>query len=113
MPFLGRAGRALRGLAAALGLAALIVGLAFLVAFPLWYFSTRSRVGFTIAICALLGAGLIVLIVFSLRRAARRAGGFAVLLRRRILPGLRTAGVVLACLGALYAVGLAIARIFR
>ena len=113
MPLLRRAGRVLRSLAAALGLAALIAGLSFLVAFPLWYFSARSRAGFTAAVCSLLGAGLAALIVFRLRRAARQAGGFGTLARRRILPALRTAGVVLACLGALYAIALAIVRIVR
>ncbi len=113
MPFLRRAGRALRGLAAALGLIALIAGLSFLVAFPLWYFSVHSRLGFTITVCALLVAGLAALIVFGLRRAARQAGGFRVLLARRILPGLRTAGVVIASLAALYIIALVAVRIFR
>jgi hypothetical protein len=113
VPFLRRAGRALRGLAGALGLAALIAGLSFLVAFPLWYFSVHSRLGFTVTVCTLLAAGLAALIVFSLRRAARQAGGFRILLARRILPGLRTTGVVLACLAVLYIIALVAVRIFR
>jgi len=97
---LRRAGRALRPPALALGLLALIAGLAFLVAFPLWYFSTRARPAFTAVTCGLLAAGLLFLAARGLRRAGRRAGGAAALWRLRILPGLRTAALVLAGLAA-------------
>jgi len=99
--------------ALALGLLGLIAILAMVVAFPLWYFSTRSRPAFTIAIGGLLIAGLVYLLVRGLRRASRRAGGLRVLWRRRILPGLRTAALVLAGLAAAYLIALLAARIFR
>jgi ethanolamine transporter EutH len=113
VPFLRRAGLTLKRLALALGVLCLIGGLSFLVAFPLWYFSTRSPVGFTIAVGALLAAGLVYLVVSRLRRASRRAGGFRTLAERRLLPALRTTGLVLACLGAVYGIALLIARMFR
>jgi len=94
-------------------LLALIAALALVVAFPLWYFSTRSRQAFTIAIGGLLAAGLAYLLVRGLRRAAKRAGGFRELWRRRILPGLRTAALVLAGLAAAYGIALLVARMFR
>jgi hypothetical protein len=53
------------------------------------------------------------LLVRALRRAARRAGGHRELWRRRILPGLRTAALVLAGLGAAYGVALLVARTLR
>jgi hypothetical protein len=110
---LRRAGLALRPLALALVLLALIAGLSLLVAFPLWYFSTRSRQAFTIAVGGLLAAGLLWLLVRSLLRAGRRAGGQAELWRRRILPGLRAAALVLGGLGAAYGLALLLARILR
>jgi hypothetical protein len=110
---LRRAGLALRPLALALVLLALIAALSLLVAFPLWYFSTRSRQAFTIAVGGLLAAGLVSLLVRALRRAGRRAGGFRELCRRRILPGLRTTALVLAALGAVYGIALLVARIIR
>jgi hypothetical protein len=111
--FLRRAGLALRPLALALALLALIAALSLLVAFPLWYFSTRSRPAFTIAVGGLLAGGLAFLLVRALRRAGRRAGGSRELWRRRILPGLRTAGLVLAALGGAYGIALLVVRIIR
>lgn len=111
--FLRRAGLALRPLALALALLALIAALSLLVALPLWYFSTRSRQAFTIAVGGLLAAGLVSLVVRAFRRAGRRAGDYRELWRRRILPGLRTAALVVAGLGAAYGVALLIARIVR
>ncbi len=111
--FLRRAGLALRPLALALVLLALIAALSLLVALPLWYFSTRSRQAFTIAVGGLLAAGLAWLLLRAFRRAGRRAGGYGELWRRRILPGLRTAALVLAGLGAAYGVALLVARFIR
>ncbi len=111
--FLRRAGLALRPLALALLLLALIALLAFLVAFPLWYFSDRSPPAFTITVGALLAAGLVFLAARGLDRAARRAGGWGELWRRRILPGLRTAALVLGGLGAVYGLALLASRISR
>jgi hypothetical protein len=96
-----------------LGLLALIAGLSFLVAFPLWYFSSRSRAAFTIVVGGLLSAGLLYLPVRGLRRASRRAGGFGALWRRRILPALRTTALVLGGLAAAYGIALLAARCFR
>jgi hypothetical protein len=96
-----------------LGLLALIGGLSFLVAFPLWYFSSRSRPAFTVVVGGLLAAGLVYLLLRALRRAARREGGGRELLRRSILPGLRTAALVLVGLAAAYGVALLAARVFR
>ena len=110
---LRHAGLALRPLALLLGLLALIAGLSFLVAFPLWYFSSRSRPAFTLVIGGLLAAGLLYLPVRGLRRASRRAGGFGVLWRGRILPALRTTALVLAGLAAAYGIALLAARAFR
>jgi zinc transporter ZupT len=110
---LRRAGRALRPLGLALALLALIGGLSFLVAFPLWYFSSRSRPAFTMVVGGILAAGLVYLLVRALQRAARRAGGGRELWRQRMLPGLRTAALVLAGLGAAYGLALLAARIFR
>jgi hypothetical protein len=107
------AGRSLGRLALALGLLGLIGGLSLLVAFPLWYFCARWPRAFTAAIGGLLAAGLAYLLVRRLRRASLRAGGFRLWWRRRFLPGLRTAGLVLASLGAAYGIALAAARIFR
>ena len=111
--FLRRAGLALRPLALALVLLALIAALSLLVALPLWYFSTRSRQAFTITVGGLLAAGLAYLLARALRGAARRAGGHRELWRRRILPGLRTAALVLAGLAAAYGIALLVARILR
>jgi hypothetical protein len=110
---LRHAGFALRPLALLLGLLALIAGLSFLVAFPLWYFSSRSRPAFTLVVGGLLAAGLLYLPMRGLRRASRRAGGFGVLWRGRILPALRTAALVLAGLAAAYGIALLAARAFR
>ncbi len=109
--FLRRVGLGLRPLALAAALLGLIAALSLLVAFPLWYFSTRARQAFTIAVGGILAAGLVWLLVRAFRRAARRAGGTGELWRRRILPGLRTAALVLAGLGAAYGIALLIARI--
>jgi hypothetical protein len=98
--FLRRAGLALRPLALALALLALIAALSLLVAFP-------------IAVGGLLAGGLAFLLVRALRRAGRRAGGSRELWRRRILPGLRTAGLVLAALGGAYGIALLVVRIIR
>ena len=113
MRLLRRAGLGLRRLALALGLLGLIGGLSFLVAFPLWYLSTRSPRAFTFAVVSLLAAGLAYLAGRRLQRASFAAGGFGALWRRRFLPGLRTAGVVLASLGAVYGIALLAARILR
>jgi tetratricopeptide (TPR) repeat protein len=85
----------------------------FLVAFPLWYFSSRSRPVFTLVVGGLLAAGLLYLPVRGLRRAGRRAGGFGPLWRGRILPTLRTAALVPAGLAAAYGIALLAARTFR
>jgi hypothetical protein len=107
------AGRGLRGLALALGLLGLIGGLSLLVALPLWWFCTRWPRAFTVASGGLLAAGLAWLLARRLQRASRAAGGLRPWWRRRFLPGLRTAGLVLASLGAVYGIALAAARIFR
>jgi hypothetical protein len=110
---LRRAGSALRPAALLLGLLALIAGLSFLVAFPLWYFSSRSRAAFTMVVGGLLAAGLLYLAARGLRRASRRAGGFGVLWRGRILPALRTTALVLGGLAAAYGIALLAARTLR
>jgi hypothetical protein len=110
---LRRVGLALRPAVLLLGLLALIAGLSFLVAFPLWYFSSRSRPLFTLVVGGLLAAGLLYLPVRGLRRASRRAGGFGPLWRGRILPALRTVALVLAGLAAAYGIALLAARTFR
>jgi len=121
-PRAGTPGRRAAGrrLAAALGrvllpvaLAGLVAALAFLIAYPLWLFSSRSRQGFTIGVCAVLAALLLLLAVRRLRQASRSAGGFRELARRRILPALRTTGLVAAGLAALYGIALAVSRLFR
>jgi hypothetical protein len=91
----------------------MIAALSIVVAFPLWYFSSRSRPAFTIAIGGILAAGLAYLLARGLRRAGKRAGGYRELWKRRILPGLRTAALVLAGLGAAYGIALLVARMFR
>ena len=113
MRLLRSAGRGLKRLAVGLGLLGLIAGLSLLVAFPLWFFSARSPRAFTAAIGGLLAAGLVFLIVRRLRRASLRAGGAHALWQLRILPALRTTGLVLAGLVAVYGIALAAVRIFR
>ena len=110
--FAGRFG-GLQLLAKLAFISGLIAGLSFLVAFPLWYFSSRSRPAFTLIVGGLLAAGLLYLPVRGLRRASRRAGGFGVLWRGRILPALRTTALVLAGLAAAYGIALLAARAFR
>ena len=107
------AGQLLRRLGLGLGLLALIGGLSLLVAFPLWYFSARLPRVFTAAVVGLLAAGLVFLSARRVCLAGKRAGGARAYWRQRVLPGLRTTGLVLAGLGALYGVALAVVRIFR
>lgn len=103
----------LRRLALAAGFSAAIVALALAIALPLWYFSDRSRRGFTAFVVAALAALLLFLLLRRLRQASRQAGGFRVLARRRILPALRTAGLLAAGLAALYGIAWVVTRIIR
>ena len=114
MRLLRSAGRGLRGLALALGLLGLIGGLSLLVAFPLWWFCTRWPRAFTVASGGLLAAGCrLCCSRAACSGPAAALAGSAPWWRRRFLPGLRTAGLVLASLGAVYGIALAAARIFR
>jgi ethanolamine transporter EutH len=103
----------LRRLALAAGLAAAIVALALGIALPLWYFSDRSSRGFTAFVVAALAALLLFFLVRRLLQASRQAGGFRSLARRRILPALRTVGLLAAGLAALYGIAWAVTRLFR
>ena len=90
------------GMLLALVAAAGAAGLA--VTWPLWRLATRYRTAYNLLIAAVLGGGLLVLLVLRTRRSVRETGGILPLLRRRWLPflGRLFAGLGLAAL--LYAV---------
>ena len=90
------------GMVLALVAAAGAAGLA--VTWPLWRLATSHRAAYNLLLAAVLGGGLLVLLVLRARRSLRETGGFLPLLRRRWLPflGRLLAGLGLAAL--LYAV---------
>lgn len=103
--------RGLRGLGLALALAGAVTLASLLIVYPLWYFSSRSGRGYTIFVLCALAALLAFLLARRLQRQSRRYGGFGALARQRILPALRTAGIVAGALAGLYGIALLIARI--
>lgn len=103
--------RAARGLGLALALMGAVALAALLIVYPLWYFSSRSGRGYTIFVLSVLAALIVFLIVRRLGRQSRSYGGFGELARRRILPALRTAGIVIAALAGVYGIVLLVARL--
>jgi ethanolamine transporter EutH len=81
-----------------------------LIVYPLWYFSSRFGHGYTLFVLAALAALILFLIARRLQGQSRRYGGFGALARRRILPALRVAGIVVGVLAGLYGIVLLIAR---
>jgi ethanolamine transporter EutH len=104
-------GRAFRGLGLALALAAAVALVSLLIVYPLWYFSSRFGRGYTVFVLSALAALVLFLIARRLQRQSRRYGGFRVLARRRILPALRVAGIVVGVLAGLYGIALLVARV--
>jgi ethanolamine transporter EutH len=103
--------RALRGLGLALALLAAVALAALMIVYPLWYFSSRSGRGYTIFVLSVLAALIVFLIVRRLVRRSRVYGGIGELARRRILPALRTAGIVVAALAGAYGIALLLVRL--
>lgn len=103
--------RALRGLGLALALAGAVTLVSLLIVYPLWYFSSRFGRGYTVFVLSALAALVLFLIARRLQRQSRRYGGFGALARRRILPALRVAGIVVGVLVGLYGIVLLIARV--
>jgi len=103
--------RALSGIGLALALACAVILASLLIVYPLWYFSSRYGRGYTVFVLSALAALIIFLIARRLQRQSRRYGGFGALARRRILPALRVAGIVVGVLAGLYGIVLLIARV--
>jgi ethanolamine transporter EutH len=103
--------RALRGLGLALALAGAVALAALLIVYPLWYFSSRAGRLYTLFVLSVLAALIVYLIARRIKRRSRDYGGFGVLARQRILPALRTAGIVVAALAGVYGIVLLIARV--
>ena len=109
---LGGLARTARGLGWALALTAAAALAALLIVYPLWYFSSRSSRGYTVFVLSALTVLIVFLIARRLMRRSRSHGGLAELARSRILPALRTAGIVAAVLAGIYGIVLLAARLF-
>jgi ethanolamine transporter EutH len=102
----------MRGLSLALALLAAVALAAFLIVYPLWYFSSRSARAYTLFVLSVLAALIVFLIARRIARQSRIYGGLGELARRRFLPALRTTGIVIAALAGAYGVAVLIARLF-
>lgn len=93
-----------------LGLITGIALLAFLVAAPLWYFSSHFPAGYTLFVLLLLAAALAAVLVLRLARLSRTPGGLRRLVNRTILPILRKTALVVASAAVAYGIVLLAGR---
>lgn len=102
--------RTIKQLLVTLGILATIGVLGLALALPLWAFSSfRPRI-YTWFALALLGGGVVFLLVRRIARRSRQDGGLGAWGRLRLLPALKRIGIALACIAAAYSAVVFIVR---
>jgi hypothetical protein len=96
------AGRVLARLGTTLAVLLSIAVLAAAVALPLWYFSSRSQRGYSIFVLTVMAGLLLFLLARRIILQSRLEGSFRGYAARRLLPRMRTAGLVVGTLLAAY-----------
>ena len=102
--------RTIKQLLVTLGILATIGVLGLALALPLWAFSSfRPRI-YTWFALALLGGGVVFLLVRRIARRSRQDGGLGAWGRLRLLPALKRIGIALGCIAAAYSAVVFIVR---
>jgi hypothetical protein len=103
-------GRSVQKIGAFVALLGGIVIVSLIVAIPLWYFSSNYAVGYTIFVIAALAAAALYALISRLVRLGRDPEALRSYLKRKILPILKTAAIVVASVAVIYTIALLISR---
>ena len=103
-------GRSFRKIGASVLLLGGIAILSLIIAVPLWYFSSNFAAGYTTFVLVALAAAALYALISKLLRLGREPGALRSYFKRKILPILKTAAVVVTSVAVIYAIALLIGR---